>query len=88
MDDLSYYLGRLVCSLGFHSCENTEAQLSAGNVAFWVLIGVVFLGHGVLHQIIHALLRVRIIFVILSLGPTRPPTLAKFCGKSINSYRC
>jgi len=40
------------------------------------------------HQIIHAPVRVRIIFVILSLGPTRPPTLAKFCGKSIDSYRC
>jgi hypothetical protein len=40
MDDLSYYLGRLVCSLGSQSCEDTEALLSVGHIAFWVLIGV------------------------------------------------
>jgi len=40
MDDLSYYLGRLVCSLGSHSCEDPEALLSVGHIAFWILIGV------------------------------------------------
>lgn len=44
MDDLSYYLGRLVCSLGLHSCEDTEAQLSVGHITFWVLIGLIGVG--------------------------------------------
>src|SRR6516225_6686083 len=44
MDDLSYYLGRLVCSLGLHSCEDTEALLSIGHVAFWVLLGLIGVG--------------------------------------------
>jgi hypothetical protein len=44
MDDLSYYLGRLICSLGFHSCEDTEALLSVGHVAFWVLLAVIGVG--------------------------------------------
>jgi hypothetical protein len=43
-DDLSYYLGRLICSLGFHSCEDTEALLSVGHVAFWVLLAVIGVG--------------------------------------------
>ena len=90
VDDLSYYLGRLVCSLGFHSCENTEAQLSAGNVAFWVLIGVVFLGGMAFsHQIIHVPVRVRIIFVILSLGPTSAPNPRQILWKIYcYLYRC
>ena len=44
MDDFSYYLGRLVCSLALHSCEDTEALLSVGHVAFWVLLGVIGVG--------------------------------------------
>jgi hypothetical protein len=44
MDDLSYYLGQLICSLGFHSCEDTEALLSVGHVAFWVLLAVIGVG--------------------------------------------
>jgi hypothetical protein len=44
MDDLSYYLGRLVCSLSLHSCEDTEALLSVGHVVFLVLLGVIGVG--------------------------------------------
>ena len=44
MDDLSYYLGRLVCSVGLHSCEDTEALLSIGHAAFWVLLAVIGVG--------------------------------------------
>jgi hypothetical protein len=44
MDDLSYYLGRLVCSVGLHSCEDTEALLSVGHIAFWVLLALIGIG--------------------------------------------
>ena len=44
MDDLSYYLGRLFCSLGSRSCEDTEAFLRVGHIAFWVLIGAICVG--------------------------------------------
>ena len=44
MDDLSYYLGRLFCSLGSRSCEDTEAFLRVGHIALWVLIGAICVG--------------------------------------------
>jgi hypothetical protein len=53
MDDLSYYLGRLICSLGFHPCEDTEALLSVGHVAFWVLLA----GMAFSHQVIQGVCR-------------------------------
>ena len=44
MDDLSYYLGRLVCALGLHFCQDTQALFSVGHAAFWVLLVVIGVG--------------------------------------------
>ncbi len=50
MDDLSCYLGRLVCSLGSHSCEDTEALLSVGHIAFLGIDGRTRRGTAFSHQ--------------------------------------